>query len=81
MDLIQNLRLQTGGAYHLGEFVNRLRHGSLVMKLPDSEAAHIPTTLFGTVNGALGVIASLPPPLYELLSRLQVHTDGWGHRS
>ena len=29
-------RLEVVGRYHLGEFVNRLAHGSLVMKLPDS---------------------------------------------
>ena len=28
--------LQTVGRYHLGEFVNRFQHGSLVMRLPDS---------------------------------------------
>ncbi len=27
---------QTVGRYHLGEFVNRFQHGSLVMRLPDS---------------------------------------------
>lgn len=31
-----HLALQTVGRYHLGEFVNRFQHGSLVMRLPDS---------------------------------------------
>lgn len=29
-------RLESVGLFHLGEFVNRLQSGSLVMKLPDS---------------------------------------------
>ncbi|CAA6668092.1 unnamed protein product [Spirodela intermedia] len=45
--------LEVVGEFHLGEFVNRFRPGSLVMRLPDSEAAHIPTVIFGTVNGFL----------------------------
>ena len=28
---------QVVGEYHLGEFVNRFRHGSLVMRMPDAE--------------------------------------------
>ncbi|KAE8688032.1 DNA damage-binding protein 1 [Hibiscus syriacus] len=30
-------RLEVVGEYHLGEFVNRFRHGSLVMRSPDSD--------------------------------------------
>ena len=59
------------GEYHLGEFVNQFRHGSLVMQLPDSETANIPTLIFGTVNGVIGVVASLPQDLFTLLHRLQ----------
>lgn len=64
--------VQMVGQYHLGDFVNRFRHGSLVMKLPDSEAAKIPTVLFGTVNGTIGVIASLPQEQFLFLGKLQV---------
>jgi len=32
----ERARLEVVGEYHLGEFVNRFRHGSLVMRLPDS---------------------------------------------
>ena len=52
--------------------MNRFRRGSLVMKLPDSEAAKIPTLLFGTINGSIGVVASLPQQQFAFLSRLQV---------
>jgi len=60
------------GEYHLGEFVNRFRHGSLVMKLADSDVARLPTLLFGTINGVIGVIASVPQAQFTFLSKLQV---------
>ena len=52
--------------------MNRFRHGSLVMKLADSDTARLPTLLFGTINGVIGVIASLPQTQFTFLSRLQV---------
>lgn len=64
-------RLEVVGEYHLGEFVNRFRHGSLVMRLPDSEGGQIPTVIFGTVNGVIGVVASLPHDQYVFLEKLQ----------
>jgi len=67
----ERARLFTVGCFHLGEFVNAMRHGSLVMRLPDSELASLPTLLFGGVEGALGVMASLPQDLFMLLENLQ----------
>ncbi|KAH8956048.1 hypothetical protein BDL97_07G017700 [Sphagnum fallax] len=64
-------RLEVVGEYHLGEFVNCFQHGSLVMRLPDSEASQIPTVIFGTVNGVIGVVASLPQEQYLFLHKLQ----------
>ncbi|XP_020599967.1 DNA damage-binding protein 1 [Phalaenopsis equestris] len=64
-------RLEVVGEYHLGEFVNRFCHGSLVMRLPDSEAGNIPTVIFGTVNGVIGIVASLPHDHYVFLEKLQ----------
>lgn len=64
-------RLEVVGEYHLGEFANRFRHGSLVMRLPDSDVGQIPTVIFGTVNGVIGVIASLPHDQYLFLEKLQ----------
>ncbi|KAK6154837.1 hypothetical protein DH2020_009085 [Rehmannia glutinosa] len=66
-------RLEVVGEYHLGEFVNRFRHGSLVMRLPDSDVGQIPTVIFGTVNGVIGVIASLPQEQYAFLEKLQTN--------
>ncbi|EFJ23079.1 hypothetical protein SELMODRAFT_151061 [Selaginella moellendorffii] len=64
-------RLEVVGEYHLGEFVNRFRHGSLVMRLPDNETSQIPTVIFGTVNGVIGVVASLQQEQFNFLQRLQ----------
>lgn len=64
-------RLNMVGQYHLGDFVNRFREGSLVMRLPDSEISKFPTVLFGTINGAIGIIAALPEKHYKLLNEVQ----------
>ncbi|PSS29021.1 DNA damage-binding protein [Actinidia chinensis var. chinensis] len=64
-------RLEVVGEYHLGEFINRFRHGSLVMRLLDSDVGQIPTVIFGTVNGVIGVIASLPNEQYLFFEKLQ----------
>ncbi|KAK0578137.1 hypothetical protein LWI29_005699 [Acer saccharum] len=66
-------RLEVVGEYHLGEFVNRFRHGSLVMRLLDSDVGQIPTVIFGTANGVIGVIASLPHEQYVFLEKLQTN--------
>jgi len=64
-------RLELVGEYHLGEFVNRIRPGSLVMRLPDSELAQVATWLFCTIDGTIGLLASMTPTMFELLNRLQ----------
>ena len=62
--------LEVVGWYHTGGFINRFRHGSL-MCLPDSDVSHIPTIIFDTVDGMIGVIASLPHDQYVFLEKLQ----------
>eukprot|EP01126_Amoeba_proteus_P030505 TRINITY_DN3014_c0_g1_i10.p1 TRINITY_DN3014_c0_g1~~TRINITY_DN3014_c0_g1_i10.p1 ORF type:complete len:1099 (-),score=193.96 TRINITY_DN3014_c0_g1_i10:112-3408(-) len=64
-------RLVITGEYHLGELVNCIRHGSLVMKMPEGEGLNIPTLLFGTVNGVIGVVGILNHEQYTLFLRLQ----------
>uniref|UniRef100_A0A0D9V2C3 DNA damage-binding protein 1 n=1 Tax=Leersia perrieri TaxID=77586 RepID=A0A0D9V2C3_9ORYZ len=59
------------GQYHLGDFVNRFHHGSIVMYDPGSEIGQIPTIIFGTASGAIGVVASLPQDQYMFLEKLQ----------
>ncbi|GAX83262.1 hypothetical protein CEUSTIGMA_g10688.t1 [Chlamydomonas eustigma] len=84
----ERARLEVVGEYHVGEFVNTIRRGSLVMKLPDSEVASFPTFLFGTTEGSLGLMASLPPSWFEFMSNVQDATrkivrgvGGWDHTS
>ena len=55
------------GEYHLGEFVNRFRRGSLTMQLSEGGAPPLPTTLYASVTGAVGIIASLPNETFSLL--------------
>eukprot|EP00210_Caulerpa_lentillifera_P005156 g4928.t1 len=63
-------RLETVGQFHLGEFVNVLREGSLVAK-SGQEAFIRPPVIFGTVNGQLGLILSLMKENFEFLQQLQ----------
>lgn len=41
------------------------------MRLPDSELSGVPTCLYGGASGAVGLVASLPRDLYDLLAALQ----------
>ncbi|RDD41784.1 DNA damage-binding protein 1 [Trichoplax sp. H2] len=63
--------LPTVGVYHVGEFVNVFRQGSLVMQntvdIPDSVQGSI---LFGTVSGAVGVVVTLAPAMFEFVSAI-----------
>ncbi|KAL5007237.1 hypothetical protein ScPMuIL_016043 [Solemya velum] len=64
--------LQEVGLFHLGEFVNVFRHGSLVMQ-HTGEITN-PTqgsVLFGTVNGAVGLVTQLPQEFYTFLLEVQ----------
>uniref|UniRef100_A0A383VG15 DNA damage-binding protein 1 n=1 Tax=Tetradesmus obliquus TaxID=3088 RepID=A0A383VG15_TETOB len=67
----ERARLEVVGRFHCGEFVNRLRPGSLVMRLPDSELGAVPSLLYGGVNGSVGLVASLPREWFEMLATLQ----------
>jgi DNA damage-binding protein 1 len=102
----EQARLEVVGCYHVGEFINAFRHGSLVMQVPESPApplppgqrgagdgdgaeggdgsaaqvvdeaesvdtAVLPTLLFGTVNGAIGVVAQLPARRFERFEAVQ----------
>ncbi|GIL77367.1 hypothetical protein Vretimale_2808 [Volvox reticuliferus] len=68
----ERARLQVVGEFHTGTFINRLRHGSLLMRPPDSEFASLPAPLiFGGTDGRLGIVARLPPALYDMLTKMQ----------
>merc|ERR1711988_950683 len=68
----QTQRLETIGEYHLGEFVNKFRPGSLVLKIPDSTSVCMyPSMLFVTVSGSIGMLIKLPEDVFEKLGKLQ----------
>ena len=51
----ERLHLQEVGLYHLGEYVNVFRHGSLVMQnLGERNTPIQGSVLFGTVSGSIG---------------------------
>jgi len=64
--------LQEIGLFHLGEFVNVFRHGSLVMQnLGESTMPTQGSVLFGTVNGTVGLVTQFPPEHYNFLKEIQ----------
>ena len=65
-------RLDVAGEFHLGEFVNRFRRGSLVAKARDAdEPANAECVLFGTVSGSLGVLASVDKDTFDFALKVQ----------
>lgn len=64
--------LQDAGQFHLGEFVNVFRHGSLVMEHPGEASTPFQgCILFGTVSGTIGIVAQLPQELSSFLTQVQ----------
>lgn len=69
----ERMQMQEVGRYHLGDMVNVFRHGSLVMQ-GITDSISVKTTgsvLFGTVQGAIGLVCQLEPDLYQYLLELQ----------
>ncbi|CAI2170756.1 4366_t:CDS:10 [Funneliformis geosporum] len=64
-------KLEEVGAFHLGDLINRIRHGSLAMNNPDFEPIASKTLLFGTVSGAIGVIATISEDRFKFLQKLE----------
>ncbi|KAG0173028.1 DNA damage-binding protein 1a [Apophysomyces sp. BC1015] len=66
-------KLQAEGEYHLGDSINRFQNGSLADDLHESNEERLVQNLFlyGTINGAIGVIASLTEKQYTMLSKIQ----------
>ncbi|XP_038067172.1 DNA damage-binding protein 1-like [Patiria miniata] len=64
--------LQEVGLFHLGEFVNVFRHGSLVMQnIGESTIPTHGSVLFGTVNGTVGLVTQLSEEFYNFLLVVQ----------
>ncbi|KAF0690909.1 hypothetical protein As57867_017711, partial [Aphanomyces stellatus] len=62
-------RLECVSEFHIGEFVNRFRHGSLVMQQPGTPPGA--SLLFGTVSGMIGCILPLDNAQYTFLRRVE----------
>lgn len=68
----ERLRLQETGLFHIGDFVNSFRHGSLVMQnVSESTVKTQGNVLYGTVHGCIGVVTSLSEETYNFLLSLQ----------
>ncbi|ESN93168.1 hypothetical protein HELRODRAFT_187538 [Helobdella robusta] len=64
--------LQEVGLFHLGDYVNVFKHGSLVMnQTGESGCSTHGSVLFGTVHGTLGLITQLKPEFFSFLLELQ----------
>ncbi|KAJ2740098.1 DNA damage-binding protein 1a, partial [Coemansia sp. BCRC 34301] len=69
-------RLFVEARWHLSDQINVIRSGSLVMDVPDPEFPDVfrASLVFGTVQGAIGVIASVEDArIARILDRLQVN--------
>ncbi|CAH1759117.1 8184_t:CDS:10 [Entrophospora sp. SA101] len=64
-------KLHQSGLYHLGDSINKLRHGSLAINRPDSDLTVDTDILFCTVSGSLGVVSRLTEEKFNYLKKLE----------
>lgn len=57
--------------FNMGDFVNRIRPGSLVMQLPDAEMASCPVYVAVSVLGMISLCIMLPKNRFQQLQALQ----------
>ena len=72
----EKARLDVVGVFHVGDFVNSFRHGSLVMQVPPTDpsagdATVEPMLLFGTISGMIGAVKSLPAETFLRFEKMQ----------
>ncbi|KAJ1724414.1 hypothetical protein LPJ53_001314 [Coemansia erecta] len=73
---IADHRLLAESRWHLGDQINAVRAGSLVIDIPDADFPDVmrPLLIFATLHGALGILASVEDArLARLLARLQTN--------
>jgi DNA damage-binding protein 1 len=62
------VRLESTGIFHLGDQINRFESGSLNLPVRDGDDGPvIPTTIFGTVSGRIGIIAGISEATFKTL--------------
>jgi len=74
-------RLIISGSFHLGDTVNKIGPGSLIMKnLSKSEYSKIKSFVFGTISGSIGIMTLLDEGNLEFFLDLQnsIPTKGLG---
>lgn len=65
-------QMQQVGLFHLGDSVNVFHPGSLVVQHPSECSVEVKrTTLFGTVDGVVGLILSIDETLFKRLDLIQ----------
>lgn len=68
----ERTHLNQVGRFHLGDFVNVFRHGSLVMSHTIEQSTPVTSSLlYGTVRGSIGLVAGIPKELFEFLHTVQ----------
>lgn len=66
------VQMQEVGRFHVGDMINVFRHGSLAMQnLAETSTPVSGCVLFGTVAGAVGLVAQLQPDLHSFLQEVQ----------
>lgn len=56
----------------MGDIINVFRHGSLVMQnVGERTTPNHGCVLYGTVNGAIGIVTQIPQDFYEFLHSLE----------
>lgn len=64
--------MQHVGLFHLGEVINVFHSGSLVVQHPSESSIDIKrTTLYGTVDGVVGLILTIDEELFKSLEKIQ----------
>lgn len=65
-------QMHQAGLFHLGDSVNVFHPGTLVMQHPSESSVDVKkTTLFGTVDGVVGLILSIDEALFKRLDLIQ----------
>ena len=66
------MQLQEVGMFHIGDYVNVFRHGSLVMQ-NSGETSNLTqgSVLFGTISGSIGMVTQLKADFYNFLVEVQ----------
>ncbi|KAL7749656.1 hypothetical protein RI367_004884 [Sorochytrium milnesiophthora] len=63
-------RLEVVGRFHIGELINKIRHGSIRANYHESQSIVKEQFVYGSVNGTIGILGTLNESDFSLLSTL-----------